>query len=82
MMFHQLTPTKMLSREEETKRRTIAWEEKNGKKLEDLSREEWIVAVARIMAMTEREAEAYLDHLLIQRQLKKGMPAITETNGG
>ena len=60
----------MLTREEETKRRIIAWEEAHGKKLEDLNREDWIMAIAQIMAMTEREAEEYLDHLLIQKTLK------------
>ena len=44
----------MLTREEETKRRIIAWEEAHGKKLEDLNREDWIMAIAQIMAMTER----------------------------
>ena len=57
-----------LTREEETKQRIERWEEKNGKKLEDLSREEWIKAMAKIMALTEREAEAYLDSLLMIRQ--------------
>jgi len=56
----------MISREEETKRRTIAWEEKHGKKLEDFNRKEWIKAVSEIMAMTEREAEEYLDHLIMK----------------
>jgi len=59
-----------LTREEETKRRIKNWEEKNGKKLEDLSREEWIEAMAKIMALTEREAEAYLDSLLMKRTPK------------
>lgn len=54
----------------ETKRRIKNWEEKNGKKLEDLSREEWIEAIAEIMALTEREAEAYLDSLLMKRTPK------------
>ena len=57
-----------LTREEETKQRIERWEEENGKKLEDLSREEWIEAMAKIMALTEREAEAYLDSLLMNRQ--------------
>ncbi len=57
----------MISREEETKRRTIAWEEKHGKKLEDFNRKEWIKAVSEIMAMTEREAEEYLDHLIMNK---------------
>ncbi len=57
-----------LTREEETKQRIERWEEENGKKLEDLSREEWIEAMAKIMALTEREAEAYLDHLLMNRK--------------
>ncbi|MDD4109201.1 MAG: hypothetical protein PHH93_10835, partial [Prolixibacteraceae bacterium] len=61
---------KMLTREEETKRRIIAWEEEHGKKLEDLTRKDWIEAVAQIMAMTEREAEEYLDHLLNQNTFK------------
>ena len=60
----------MLTREEETKRRIIAWEEAHGKKLEYLNRKDWIETVAQIMAMTEREAEEYLDHLLIQKTLK------------
>ncbi len=60
----------MLTREEETKRRIIAWEEEHGKKLEDLTRKDWIEAVAQIMAMTEREAEEYLDHLLNQNTFK------------
>jgi hypothetical protein len=60
----------MISREEETKSRTIAWEEKHGKKLEELNRKEWIKAVSEIMAMTEREAENYLDHLIMQRDLR------------
>jgi hypothetical protein len=60
----------MLTREEETKKRTIAWEEKHGKKLEELNREEWIEAVAQIMAMTEREAEEYLNYLLNRNSFK------------
>jgi hypothetical protein len=59
-----------LTREEETKQRIERWEEENGKKLEDLSREEWIEAMAKIMALTEREAEAYLDSLLMKRTPK------------
>jgi gluconate kinase len=60
----------MLTREEETKRRIIAWEEAHGKKLEDLNREEWIKAIAQIMAMTEREAEEYLNYLLNRNSFK------------
>ena len=59
-----------LTREEETKQRIERWEEENGKKLEDLSRKEWIEAMANIMALTEREAEAYLDSLLMKRTPK------------
>ena len=60
----------MLTREEETKRRIIAWEEAHCKKLEDLNREEWIKAIAQIMAMTEREAEEYLNYLLNRNSFK------------
>ena len=60
----------MLTREEETKRRIIAWEEAHGKKLEDLNREDWIMAIAQIMAMTEREAEEYLNYLLNRNSFK------------
>ena len=60
----------MLTREEETKRRIIAWEEAHNKKLEDLNREEWIKAIAQIMAMTEREAEEYLNYLLNRNSFK------------
>jgi len=64
------THTIMNSREKETKRRTLAWEEKHGKKLEDLNRKEWIKAVSEIMAMTEREAEEYLDHLIMKKSFR------------
>ncbi len=55
---------------EERKQRILAWEEKNGKKLEDLSRQEWIQEARGIFALTEWEAEAYLDHLIAQNNEK------------
>lgn len=55
---------------EERKQRILAWEEKNGKKLEDLSRKEWTEAARGIFALTEWEAEAYLDHLIAQNHDK------------
>ncbi len=55
-----------LSRDEEVKRRVIAWEEKNGKKLKDLSRQEWINAISEIMCLTKYEAEEYLDYLTMK----------------
>lgn len=57
--------------EEERKQRIQEWEEKNGKKLEDLSREEWIQEARYIFALTEWEAEAYLDHLIAQNHDKE-----------
>lgn len=56
--------------EEQRKQRIQEWEEKNGKKLEDLSREEWIQEARYIFALTEWEAEAYLDHLIAQNHDK------------
>lgn len=54
------------SRNEEVKRRIQKWEQENNKQLQDCSREEWIVAMQGIMAMTRQETEEYLDHLLAQ----------------
>ena len=56
--------------EEERKQRILAWEEKNGRKLKSLTREEWIQAARWIFALTEWEAEAYLDHLIAQNHDK------------
>lgn len=56
--------------EEQRKQRIQEWEEKNGRKLEDLSREEWIQEARYIFALTEWEAEAYLDHLIAQNHDK------------
>ena len=56
--------------EEQRKQRIQEWEEKNGKKLEDLSRKEWIQEARYIFALTEWEAEAYLDHLIAQNHDK------------
>ena len=56
--------------EEQRKQRIQEWEEKNGKKLEDLSREEWIQEARYIFALTEWEAEAYLNHLIAQNHDK------------
>ena len=56
--------------EEERKQRILAWEEKNGRKLKSLTREEWIQAARGIFALTEWEAEAYLDHLIAQNNEK------------
>lgn len=55
------------SRNEEVKRRILAWEHANNKQLQECSREEWIEAMQGIMAMTRQETEEYLDHLLAQR---------------
>ncbi len=52
-----------LSRDEEVKIQIIDWEERNGKKLNDLSRREWIDAISVIMCLTKYEAEEYLDYL-------------------
>lgn len=49
---------------EERKRRTIAWEQKHGKKLEDCSQEELIEAAQSILALTRLEAEDYLGYIL------------------
>lgn len=54
-------------RNEEMKRRVIEWEEANGKKLEDCSREEWISAMCKIMALSKFEAEEYLNYLWEQK---------------
>ena len=54
-------------RNEEVKRRVLAWEEKNNKKLKDCNRQEWIKAVSGIMAMTELETADYLDHLIAKK---------------
>lgn len=54
--------------EEERKIRIHEWEEKNGRKLESLSREEWIEEARGIFCLTEWEAEAYLDYLIRQKQ--------------
>lgn len=55
------------SRNEEVKRRILEWEQENNKQLQECSREEWIEAMQGIMAMTRKETEEYLDHLLAQR---------------
>lgn len=54
-------------RNEEVKRRVIQWEEANGKKLEDCNRKEWISAMSGIMALSEFEAEEYLNYLWEQK---------------
>lgn len=54
------------SRNEEVKRRILEWEQANNKQLQECSREEWIEAMQGIMAMTRRETEEYLDHLIAQ----------------
>ena len=54
------------SRSEEVKRRIQKWEQENNKQLQECSREEWILAMQGIMAMTRKETEEYLDHLLTQ----------------
>lgn len=54
-------------RNEEVKRRVIQWEEANGKKLEDCNRKEWIEAMCEIMALSEFEAEEYLNYLWEQK---------------
>lgn len=56
--------------QEERKQRILAWEEKNGRKLESLTRKEWIQAARGIFALTEWESEAYLDHLIAQNNEK------------
>ena len=55
------------SRNEEVKRRILQWEKENNKQLEDCSRQEWIVAMQGIMAMTRKETEEYLEYLLAQK---------------
>ncbi|PKO95499.1 MAG: hypothetical protein CVU12_09755 [Bacteroidetes bacterium HGW-Bacteroidetes-7] len=55
------------SRNEEVKRRILKWEQENNKQLQECSREEWIVAMQGIMAMTRLETEEYLDHLLSKK---------------
>lgn len=55
-------------RNQEVKRRVLEWEEKNNKKLEECTRDEWIEAMQTIMCLTQAEAEEYLGHLLQQRQ--------------
>lgn len=52
---------------EERARRTARWEEKHGKKLNELSRNEWIEAMMEIGAMTRQEAEDYLNYLIMNR---------------
>lgn len=49
------------------KRRVIQWEEANGKKLGDCNRKEWIRAMSGIMALSEFEAEEYLNYLWEQK---------------
>lgn len=55
------------SRNEEVKRRILQWVKENNKQLEDCSRQEWIVAMQGIMAMTRKETEEYLEYLLAQK---------------
>lgn len=55
--------TTMSSRNEEVKRRVIAWERKNNKKLEDCTEAEWIEAAQEILTRTKMEAEEYLTYL-------------------
>ena len=57
-----------MTRNEEVKQRILQWEERNGKTLQSLNRNEWIEAMMEIMSMTRAETEEYLDHLLAQRQ--------------
>jgi hypothetical protein len=52
-----------MDRNEEVKRRVLAWEQKNGKKLKDCSESEWIEAAQTILALTRFEAEEYLSYL-------------------
>lgn len=52
-----------MERNEEVKRRVIAWELENGKKLKDCNEKEWIEAAQTILALSELEAEEYLSYL-------------------
>ena len=56
--------------EEQRKQRIKKWEEKHGRKFEDLSREEWIEEGRLIFALTRDETEAYLDYLIAQNNDK------------
>jgi len=49
--------------QEERMRRTQEWEQKNGRKLEDLTESEWIDAAQTIFCLTRSEAEDYLAYL-------------------
>jgi len=53
----------MSERNEEVKRRVLAWEQENNKKLEDCTESEWIEAARSILALSEWEAEEYLSYL-------------------
>lgn len=53
----------MSERNEEVKRRVLAWEQENNKKLEDCTESEWIEAAQIILALSELEAEEYLSYL-------------------
>jgi len=49
-----------MTRNEEVKQRILQWEERNGKTLQSLNRNEWIEAMMEIMSMTRAETEEYL----------------------
>lgn len=56
-----------MSRDQEVKERILQWEQKNGKKLENLTRAEWIKAAQQILALTAWEAEEYLTYLQMEK---------------
>ncbi len=58
----------MSDRNQEVKKRVLEWEERNNKKLEDCSKEEWIAAMQNIMCLTESEAADYLEYLYQEKQ--------------
>jgi hypothetical protein len=68
------------SRNEEVKRRVLAWEKQNNRTLESLTEDEWIEAIQTIMALTSYEAEELLTHLQSRLpELRDETPTTTET---
>ena len=52
-----------MNRNEEVKQRILAWEKQHGRKMEELTEQEWIAATQEVLALSRFEAEEMLEYL-------------------
>ena len=52
-----------MNRNEEVKQRILAWEKQHGRKMEELTDQEWIAAAQEVLALSSLEAEEMLEYL-------------------